>query len=80
MSVEEEIRTKIDSFQEKKGQPEFSGKESFHQLYDAGFDKYRAGDFLAALELWEEAEKINPQDKTLKINLNVVRKRLAEKS
>jgi len=79
LSVEEEVHAKLDGLLEKNSQPQADGKKNFHQLYDAGYDEYCTGNFPEALKYWEEAEKINPADKTLAINLTVVRKKLSEK-
>ncbi len=79
LSVEEEVHVKLAGLLEKNTQSQTDGTKGFHQLYDAGFDEYCKGDFPEALKYWEEAEKINPADKTLTINLSVVRKKLSEK-
>lgn len=76
LSVEEEVHAKLDGLLKKNSQTQSDGKKNFHQLYDAGYDKYCTGNFPEALKYWEEAEKINPKDKTLAINLSVVRKKL----
>lgn len=78
LSVEEEVHAKLDGLLEKNSQSQPGGKKNFHQLYDAGYDEYCTGNFPEALKYWEEAEKINPKDKTLAINLSVVRKKLSE--
>ncbi len=76
LSVEEEVHAKLDGLLAKNNKVKPEDKMSFHQLYDAGYDKYCSGDFAEALNYWEEAEKDNPKDKTLAINLSVVRKKL----
>lgn len=77
LSVEEEVHAKLDGLLEKNSQSQSDGKKNFHQLYDAGYDEYCTGNFSEALKYWEEAEKINSADKTLTINLSVVRKKLS---
>jgi len=79
LSVEEEVHSKLDGLLEKNSQSQSDGKKNFHQLYDAGYDEYCTGNFPEALKYWEEAEKINSTDKTLAINLSVVRKKLLAK-
>lgn len=80
LSVEEEIHAKLAELLVKTNKTNSKGAKDFHQLYDAGFDKYCSGNFAAALRYWEEAEGINPADKTLTINLSVVRKKLSAKN
>ena len=75
LSVEEEVQAKLDTLLKKN-----TDQQSFHQLYDTGFEDYCRGDFPAALKSWEAAEKLQPGDKTLAINLSVVRRKLAARS
>ncbi|MCF6237739.1 MAG: response regulator [Candidatus Marinimicrobia bacterium] len=77
LSVEEEVRTKLDKLVEQSHSRVTDSDKSFNQLYDEGFDKYREGNLQKALSLWEEAQKIKPDDKTLSVNLSIVKKKLA---
>ncbi len=77
LSVEEEIRDKLASLGGGSTAPaQQENPDNFHQLYDAGYEQYCCGNYAAALDLWEQAEKLNPDDKTLAINLTVVRNKL----
>ncbi|SEA57007.1 Response regulator receiver domain-containing protein [Desulfuromusa kysingii] len=78
-SVEEEVRGKLDDLLLKSTKPGLGGKMDFHQLYDAGYDQYCSGNYSEALKYWEKAENMNAADKTLAINLSVVRKKLSAK-
>jgi len=77
LMVEKEIYEKLDELVDKQESQGTNSVKKFNQLYDEGFDKYRAGEVQAALELWEKAHEINPDDKALVINLSVLRKKLA---
>lgn len=77
LEVEKEIHEKLEKLTDKSDKRVTDATKKFNQLYDEGFDKYRAGDLQAALELWEKAHEINPDDKTVAINLSVIRKKLA---
>lgn len=48
----------------------------FDELFEAGFEAHRRGDFQAALQNWEKAHELKPGDETLEINLRVVRAKL----
>lgn len=51
-------------------------KSRVDDLFEVGFEKYRAGDHRGALACWEEAQLIDPTDKTLVANIEVVRRKL----
>ncbi|MEZ4223031.1 MAG: response regulator [Polyangiaceae bacterium] len=59
-----------------RANPEVPQEESAGDLFDEGLSRYMAKDFQAALELWERAYAIDPENKTLAVNLSVVRKKL----
>jgi len=74
--VENEVREKISDLGAKKSEAGESPKEKYDRLFEAGFEKYQQRDFAGALAVWEEAHVINPTDKTLEINLSIVKKKL----
>ncbi len=77
---EAELREKLSALVEQKkttdDEPAEGAKDKFSALFDMGFEKYREGDLVAALESWEEAYAINPTDKSLETNIRIVRKKL----
>jgi len=75
-SVEQEVQDKITSKIETKSTTETTQKERFNNLFEEGWDMYRNGEHAKALALWEDAQAINPADKTIETNLKIVRKKL----
>jgi DNA-binding response OmpR family regulator len=75
--VEREVHEKIIKRIAAKGTLEVTQKESFNQMFEDGWECYREGNYSKALALWEEAQRINTNDKTIEINLKIVRKKLA---
>jgi len=78
LSVEKEVRAKLNGLVEKNTDIKDDETQKFHKLYDAGYDEYCTGNFSEAIKYWEEATKIKSTDKTLAINLSVVRKKLSK--
>jgi DNA-binding response OmpR family regulator len=80
VAVEKEIREKLTALAEKKKVTAETGatdaQDRFKELFDSGFEKYRAKDLQGALQVWEEAYKINPTDATLETNIRILRKKL----
>lgn len=76
LKVEAEVNEKVAAKNRTREETEETPREKVGRLFEAGFDKYRAGQLKEALELWEEAHALDPQDKTLEINLSIVRKKL----
>lgn len=76
LKVENEVREKLHDAASKKADAEETPKEKYDRLFEAGFEKYQQRDYAGALAVWEEAHKINPTDKTLEINLAIVRKKI----
>jgi len=77
--VEAQIKLKAETLLEKKkteseseSAPESEGHE-FYELFEKGWEAFRKQDFPKALKLWEAAEKLKPDDRTLKVNLTIVR-------
>ena len=75
-SVENEIKDKLVDAASKKAAKAESPAERFGQLLESGFEKYRERDYEAAMEIWGQAQSLNPSDKTLGINLAIVKKKL----
>ncbi|MBI5694535.1 MAG: response regulator [Nitrospirae bacterium] len=75
-AVEGEVRDKISGIVKKKESSGESVSARFSRFFESGFEKYRDKDYAGALADWEEAYKANPTDKTLQINLSIVRKKL----
>lgn len=49
----------------------------FHQLYDEGYDRFRAGDFSGAIAAWREALSIDPASHALEVNIKIASEKLA---
>lgn len=77
-AAEAEVRQKIDSLLKDRLEGAPTPKESFNRLVDEGFEAYRRGDLPQALDRWEEAKNYNPADKTLDVNLAILRKKLSQ--
>jgi CheY-like chemotaxis protein len=76
-AVEREVREKISSRIESKNAEGTTHKERFNALFEEGWESYCKGDYATALTLWENAQEINPSDKTIETNLKIVRNKLA---
>jgi CheY-like chemotaxis protein len=74
--IEEEVRRKVENLGKERGAQDGTKGQSFFELFDAGFEAYRNGNLQNALEIWLEAQTLNPDDPTLKINLKIVRSRI----
>lgn len=76
-AVEAEIRSQVDIVAGRSVPAEVeTPRERYNRLFDRGIDLFHEKDFPAALAVWEEAEKIDPESGALKANLEVVRERL----
>jgi len=74
--VKVEVNRKVEDLGKAKSAEADSENESFHELFDAGFEAYRQGDIKKALEVWLKAQTLNPDDPTLEINLKIARAKL----
>jgi len=71
-AVEEEVNHRVEDLAKRKIEGPSSAKERYYQLFEAGLENYRRGELAEALEQWQEAKKLNPEDTVLDINLKVV--------
>ncbi len=71
--LEADVRQRLE---QQNQQPKGTDGPDFHTFYDQGYQEYCQGNYQLAVELWERAEKLNPDDKTLAVNLKVVRNKL----
>ena len=74
-AVETEVRGKV---QQLLGRTEYSRTEDYYELFEAGLEAYRKKEYAKALDTWERARALNPDDRTLAINLRVVKEKLAD--
>ncbi|MBU1535619.1 hypothetical protein KKF84_09875, partial [Myxococcota bacterium] len=51
-------------------------EEQFYDLFQQGVALSNNGDFKTALELWVRAEKLQPENPLLKMNIRILRSRL----
>lgn len=52
------------------------GSDRVTELFDAGFEHSRDGDWQSALSCWEQALALEPSNRTLRINVEVARRKL----
>jgi predicted TPR repeat methyltransferase len=52
-------------------------KSSFNRLFEQGVDHSLSGNLEAAVGAWEKALEIDPENKTIEVNLQIIRKKLA---
>jgi len=52
-------------------------REEFHELFDQGFDRFRAQDFTGAIACWERALVIEPTNAALPVNIKIAREKIA---
>lgn len=78
--VEEEVRERLASLQPRSPDPAapLSAKERFDALFEAGFESYRAGRHAEALKAWEEAHALFPSDRTVQVNIEILKKKLGQ--
>jgi len=50
-------------------------RDEFHELFDTGFDRFRARDFTGAIEHWERALAIDPSNAALPVNIRIAREK-----
>ncbi len=74
--VKAEVDRRVEDLGKTKSAEVVAEGQSFHELFDAGFEAYRQGDIDKAVELWLEAQALNPEDPTLEINLRIARAKL----
>ncbi len=59
------------------GEPQPEAAPDVGALFDEGFERSRKGDWAGALACWERALAVDPTNRTLSINVEVARKKLA---
>ncbi|MBI4956386.1 MAG: response regulator [Myxococcales bacterium] len=77
-AVELEIETRLGEAVRLKGAGAESPAERFNRLFDAGFDRYCARDYRGALAIWSEAEALDPDNATLRLNMKILRQKIEE--
>jgi tetratricopeptide (TPR) repeat protein len=75
--VEAEVEAKVVALQEKSATLE-PRRKSAASLVEDGLARYLEKDYAGALVHWEEALKLDPDNKSVAINVQVARKKLAE--
>ncbi len=80
-SVEAEVRDKLDQLgkqaDKRSTQKVPSVKQQFNRLFEEGHDAYLSRDYEAALAVWEEANALDPDNKALSVNLDILKKKMA---
>ena len=77
-AVEGEVESKVQALQEKGATVE-PRRKTAASLVEEGLARYLEKDYAGALVHWEEAHKMDPDNKSLAVNLQVARKKVAEK-
>lgn len=70
LEVENEIKEKLLALKKES--------ESYSELFEKGLEKYREKNYSEAYQIWSHALKLYPEDKILKVNLEIVEKKLKE--
>ncbi|MBU1244829.1 response regulator [Myxococcota bacterium] len=60
--------------------PAESAMARFTRLLDEGYEALRAKDYVTARETWEQALVLDPEHKTLRLNLEILRKKTVEQA
>lgn len=76
-AVETEVRDKLDQLGKARDAGTESVKERFNRLFEQGHDAYLTGNYEAARTAWEEARGLDPDNKALTVNLEILEKKLA---
>jgi len=75
-AVEREVRERLHPDFIKKAKERETKNELFGSLVDTGYHRFTEKDYHGALADWQEASTINPEDKTISLNLRVVKAKL----
>lgn len=79
-SVEDEVRQRVNPDVVKRIKEREGTSDRGSRLYEAGCQRFKERNFQTALRNWEEALLIDPDDRLIRINLDIVRKRLGVKA
>lgn len=74
--VESELKEKISQRLTEKSEQQLIENGDFNGIVERGHSRYLEKDYLGALELWEKALTIKPDDSMLKINITVIKKKI----
>lgn len=89
-AVEAEVRDKLQSLVSRSGDApagpapardtaspsDENLQAEFNRLFEAGVDAYVAGQYAEAITFWERSADIDPENKTVAVNLDIARKKL----
>ncbi len=73
-AMEAEIRRKT-ALPEPSGEPE-SPMQRYSRLLDEGYEHLREKRYESALAAWQEAARLDPENRTLQLNLEILRKKM----
>lgn len=74
--LENEIQNGEARVPEIRQSTEHTKRELYHQSLDRGFECFRKGDYEGAMEAWNAALALDPESKTLKVNMAVLKSKL----
>ena len=75
--VEVELSKRVEAARDRLSQPPEDPRARFNRLFDEGYELYRDGKLEAAVERWEEAQRLAPDNSTVRVNLEIARSKLA---
>ncbi len=78
--VEAAVREKLATLARKNAQSQQTARERYGELFEAGFTAYREKRYEEALRCWEEAQRLSPGEKTVEVNIQIVKQKLAQAS
>ncbi|MBI2572173.1 MAG: response regulator [Candidatus Schekmanbacteria bacterium] len=71
-AVTDEVNEKVAILKSRHTQRDDTTRKEFFELFERGYDAYRAGDLGAARDIWQKAHSLNPDDKALNLQLKIV--------
>ena len=74
--VEGEVASKVEAAREQLARSVDDPRARFNRLFDEGYERYREGKWCEAVQAWEEAQALAPDNNTVQINLQVARAKL----
>lgn len=75
--IEQMVDERMSEELAKARPPRGDTRARFHQLYDEGYDRFRAGDFEGAIGCWREALAIDPTSHALEVNIKIANEKLS---
>jgi Flp pilus assembly protein TadD len=58
-------------------EPPEDPRSRFNRLFDEGYEQYRAGQLAEAIATWQEAQRLSPDNATIRVNLEIASAKLS---